>query len=258
MELTQLANKQIQIGCGWVSHQRRTGMGRKRRLFANGFRYSTFNFLLPIDQSEVVEKFEKSRVFSLRSSDYLLKEDKSDLSLRDRCRLFLKKECGYEPQEIWLQTLPRIFGYAFNPVSFWYCYQDSRLDAILVEVNNTFGDRHFYFVRNDKSSSSLPKLMHVSPFFPMKGAYQFKFHVSVEKTEIFIDLYEDGELRLETCLALDKLKPLNNREAVKLLLRYGWLTGLIMFRIHYQALKIWLKGADFFRRPEPTKEKVTL
>jgi len=83
--------------------------------------------------------------------------------------------------EVWLQTFPRVLGYVFNPVSFWFCHRaDGALRAVLCEVNNTFGERHCYLLDEggpigNSSEMTAKKIFHVSPFCRIEGHYRFQF-----------------------------------------------------------------------------------
>jgi hypothetical protein len=173
------------LGTGTVSHSRHEGA-------ANRFRYPTFFLHFNCgDESGLHSLLRKkfAGFLSLRSSDYL--RGGRGLFLEE-ARSFLRQNCGYEADEIWLQTLPRMFGYVFNPVSFWPCRRAGRLEAVLVEVNNTFGERHFYWIRSDDEIRSedwfeAQKVFHVSPFFPVDGFYRFRFSVSGERSRIDIN-----------------------------------------------------------------------
>ena len=248
------------IGEGFVLHRRpalsdvpgRTGKGVR-----NAFRYRTFNLLIPVHAKLVTNILSLRSWVSVHTKDYL---DGKPGDLDQNVRDFLKAHLNYSCDQIWLQTMPRLFGYVFNPVSFWFCYRQGVLDSVLCEVNNTFGDRHFYFVRHHGGklgfSERLEKVFHVSPFFDIAGEYRFNFALDDVRSEARIDLYRNQELQLETRLDL-KLRPFDEASTFSLLLRYGWMTPMVVLRIHYQALKLWIKGAPFFRRPSPPESQVS-
>lgn len=237
------------VGEGWVFH------GRPAK---TSFKYPIFNLVVPIHSEQALNSLSSGRYLSLKATDYL---DGQSGDLFKNFKQFMASQVGYEVEHVWLQTLPRMFGYAFNPVSFWYCYRSGRLDAILCEVNNTFGDRHFYFMRaigdSDKLSFNLPKRFHVSPFFPISGRYEFEFKITGSTSDVRIRLVEGGELRLDTRIFLE-LEKIESRSKWSLLWRYGWMTPLVVIRIHLQALKLWMNKVSFHTRPKPPKEKLTL
>ena len=160
--------------------------------------------------------------------------------------------------EIWLQTQPRILGFVFNPVSFWYCHDhNQQLRAVVCEVNNTFGERHCYLltaadqaVISAASPLHCQKMFHVSPFFPVDGEYRFRFHQQDNKRTVAINYWHNQQLRLKTVITGSAM-PLSPANLVKTFARLGWNTALVVSRIHWQALKLWRKGAVFHRKPVP-------
>ncbi len=146
------------IGMGTVMHQR-----ENKNLLS--FRYPIFNLIINEEKLKASTiKFESFWFLQTLSKDYL---DGTVQPLSTKIRTFLANKLDYSPDSIKLQTIPRMFGYVFNPVSFWICYKQNNLDAVLCEVNNTLGDRHFYFLQVNKDGSELilPKEFYVSPFF---------------------------------------------------------------------------------------------
>jgi len=159
--------------------------------------------------------------------------------------------------EVVLHTYPRILGYVFKPVSFWYCHQaNGRLRAIVAEVNNTFGERHCYLLEWPRPGAALVahKCFHVSPFCSTDGQYQFRFVQSLrpegERCLVRIDLGDaDGPL-LQTSIS-GQLHPLSPAWLRRALWRYPAMTLLLIWRIHWQALQLWLKRIPFHRKPAP-------
>lgn len=257
---------EILIGEGWVRHARPAAKNSKTNFFSflirkktvsHSFSYPLFNLLVPVYNEEALASLKNHFFISLSSKDYL---DSKEGSLKKNVKEFLKSELNYSCDQVWLQTLPRTFGYVFNPVSFWYCYQGKNLDAVLCEVNNTFGDRHFYFINEiGKKSTAVHKAVksfHVSPFFALEGYYTFEFKEIENGNEVRIKLFDHSGLKLDTQIALSH-SPLAQVTSFYFLKKYGWITLMVILRIHYQAFKLWKKGADFFKRPEPPKESIT-
>jgi DUF1365 family protein len=165
--------------------------------------------------------------------------------------------------EVWLHTYPRMLGYTFKPVSFWYCHaSDGQLRAIVVEVNNTFGERHCYLLDAPRYGLTLQarKVFHVSPFCRVEGQYRFRFMRTLrdgcERTVARIDYDDDQGPLLKTSVAgtLEALSAASVRRAVW---SYPAMTLGVMARIHWQALKLWLKRVPFFHKPEPPKRFLT-
>lgn len=251
-----LQNMQIFIGQGQVSHTRIGAESKK----GHAFKYPIFNLFVPIHEGTetLLQQMSLKTFFSINSENYL---DGKSGPFNLLVRQFLKENFDYDPEFICLQTLPKMFGYCFNPVSFWLLYKNRKFDAVLCEVNNTFGDRHFYFVKTSEKGSSvkahLEKRFHVSPFFPIAGNYHFHFKNEGLTSFAGIQFFMDDQLALDTSIRLE-LSPLAQWSRFYLLRKYGWLSLMVILRIHYQAFHLWRKKARFYSRPEPPKEKTTI
>ncbi|MDF3029517.1 MAG: hypothetical protein K0R03_75 [Moraxellaceae bacterium] len=166
--------------------------------------------------------------------------------------------------DIWLQTLPRVLGFVFNPVSFWFCHDgEARLRAVICEVNNTFGERHCYLLENGgepittDSPLSCRKVFHVSPFFDRSGEYRFRFLHQGERRVACIDYWsDDGRPQLKTAIGGDA-RALTDTALLRLFLSFGWSTLLVVLRIHWQALLLWMKGMPFHKKPLPPREEIS-
>jgi len=163
--------------------------------------------------------------------------------------------------EIWLQCYPRVWGFAFKPVSFWFCHRaDNSLRVIVVEVNNTFGERHCYLLDQPRFGAELSadKVFHVSPFCAVEGGYRFRFFRSQNSPRCVarIDLHDAAGALLQTSLS-GSLEPISASSIRRALWRYPAMTWGVVAHIHWQALKLWLKRVPFFRKPEPPASLVT-
>ena len=165
--------------------------------------------------------------------------------------------------EIWLHTYPRVLGYTFKPVSFWYCHTPKgALRAIVVEVNNTFGERHCYLLDEPNYGRELTaeKVFHVSPFCTLEGGYRFRFmrsvHDGIDKTVACID-YDDSAGPLLKTSVSGTLETLDGASVRKALWRYPAMTFGVIARIHWQALKLWFKRVPFISKPQPPDLFVT-
>ena len=165
--------------------------------------------------------------------------------------------------EVWLHTYPRVLGYTFKPVSFWYCHRaDGALRAIVAEVNNTFGERHCYLLEEPRYGVELQadKCFHVSPFCRIEGRYRFRFmrtdSGSAPRTVVRVDHDDAHGPLLQTSIS-GTLQPASAAALRRALWRYPAMTAMVMARIHWQALRLWLKRVTFFRKPAAPEHFVT-
>jgi DUF1365 family protein len=172
--------------------------------------------------------------------------------------------------EIWLQAMPRVLGFVFNPVSFWFCHgRDGALRAIVCDVRNTFGERHRYLlggggvIRNGALLTAR-KVFHVSPFCAVEGSYRFRFTCALrlragdpaEQTLACIDYHDNAGLLLQTSVS-GRAAPLSTASAARAFFFYPLMTFNVVVRIHLQALRLWCKRVPFFSKPAPPKQKVS-
>ena len=169
--------------------------------------------------------------------------------------------------EVWLHCYPRVLGYTFKPVSFWYCHAaDGLLRAIVVEVNNTFGERHCYLLDRPRFGQELraDKVFHVSPFCPVEGGYRFRFMLSLDpahaphgaRTVARIDFDDACGPLIQTSVS-GSLMPATRQAIRTALWRYPAMTFGVIARIHWQAVRLWLKRTRFFSKPVPPDAFVT-
>lgn len=161
-----------------------------------------------------------------------------------------------DPAKIELLAQPRILGHVFNPVSFWLCRDDEGvLRVVIAEVTNTFGDRHSYLCYRDDLAAltreievEAVKVMHVSPFQPIAGGYRFRFDIQDDHVGVWIN-YQTGNQGLVATLTGART-PLTNGGLLRAMLRRPLGSRRVLALIHWQALKLWWKGAKY--RPQPT------
>jgi hypothetical protein len=169
--------------------------------------------------------------------------------------------------EIVLHAFPRMLGYVFNPVSFWVCHRsDGTVAAVLVQVNNTFGESHDYLLAHPDgtpltSGETLRarKVFHVSPFCEVAGHYGFRFHFGPERWLARVDYFDDDDFPsavLETRIS-GSVQALTDGVSSHLLWRYRWFTVAVAARIHWHALRLWRKRVPHFRKPVPPMSQVS-
>ncbi|QDK36880.1 DUF1365 domain-containing protein [Bdellovibrio sp. NC01] len=245
----------LQILKGHVYHSRNHEV-------RHSFRYPTFALLFSLkseDEFLRILKRKTAGLLSLKPRDYL--HGHRD-SLQNSISRFLKEQCHYDAEEVVLQTYPRMLGFAFNPVSFWFCSRAGKLEAVLCEVNNTFGERHFYWIHPPEGIQKSQfyrsdKVFHVSPFFPVDGFYKFRFHYDELHRRVDIHYFDSNEQLRFTSWIEGRVSDFETESVARLFLSYGWMTLLVVIRIHWQALRLWLKRVTFYRKPAPPREEVT-
>jgi DUF1365 family protein len=163
-----------------------------------------------------------------------------------------------------LLAQPKVLGHVFNPISFWLCRRadDDALIAVISEVSNTFGDRHSYLVHHPDMRPILAsdrfkaqKLMHVSPFQPIKGGYEFRFDIREDRVGVWID-YSQGKGGVIATLT-GKRTPLSNSVIMSMLLFRPFGSRRVLGLIHWQAVKLWWKKARFRSCPTATSNEVS-
>lgn len=234
-------------------------MHRRLRPALNAFVYPVFFVQLPVRDLAAgncgIFSVDRWNVLSLRSADHGARDGSPLLPWIEGQ---LREHGLPDDGEIMLQTFPRVFGLVFNPVSFWYCHDcNGELIAVLAEVNNTFGGRHNYLLHNpegaplrDGQELRVAKLLHVSPFNEIRGGYRFRFHRERPVQVARID-YDDAEGELLLTSISGKAQSWTARALLGAFLRMPFLTAGVIFRIHWQALKLWRKGVPL-RRAHPT------
>jgi DUF1365 family protein len=166
--------------------------------------------------------------------------------------------------EIVLQAFPRMLGYVFNPIGIWYCHDRSgALRAVICEVANTFGERHNYLLaRADRAPLTgedwltAPKALHVSPFCAVEGHYRFRFSARGDTHSARIDYHDrDGPL-LVTAIS-GAAEPLTTAKLARTFFAYPLMTLFVTGRIHWHAVRLWLKRVPWFAKPAPPLQETT-
>ena len=232
----------------------------------NAFHYKLCYFAIPVSEwikgtHGIFFSIDRFNLFSLRGKDY------GDGAMPPRqwvAGILNEQSLSEADGEIVLLTLPRLLGYAFNPVSFWFCFdRDRRLRAVLVEVNNTFGERHCYLCFHGTHEPItkaarlvVRKMFHVSPFMEVKGSYRFRFDYDADRIGVQIDLLDEDGVILATSMS-GRPKAMTAWGLLKTALGYPLQTIKVVVLIHYQALRLFLKGVRNYRKPEPPEAFVS-
>jgi DUF1365 family protein len=244
---------------GHVMHQRLRP--RRHRL-----RYRLFMLLLDLDEIDALDTrlrlFSRNRrnLFSFRDTDYGA-GDTTPLRVQIEAHL---RAAGLASQvgAIRLLTIPRVLGFAFNPLSVYFCHRpDGDLAAILYEVNNTFGQRHSYLLPVD-ADAGLPirqttaKMFHVSPFMDMDMTYAFRVVPPADRLGIAITGTDGDGPIITAALAADRTA-LTDRALLRAFASYPLVTFKVVGGILWEAIRLWMKGVPVRHRPPPPDRNVT-
>ena len=233
-------------------------MHRRYGELGYNFNYKIFTGLYDVDQLNETDKrlrwFSLNRwnLMSLYAKDHLPANEGSFRSWVEQCL----EDQGIEqkPTRIFLLAMPRVLGMVFNPLSVWFCLDEhDQPIAILCEVRNTFGEKYVYLLDADQQwpvCSKSEKLFHVSPFMDLQGGYSFTFQAPEESLRLSILLNDQGEPKLSAS-QVGKAIEFSDKQVIKQILGFPFLTAKVLGAIHWHALKLWIKGARFYRKPEP-------
>ncbi len=244
-------------------------MHKRLRPFVHRFDYRVFNLLVDLDELPALPRrlrlFSHNRfnLFSLMDRDHGPRDGSPLRPWIERHLAAAGIDIAGGP--VRLLCFPRVLGYVFNPLSIWFCYHPHLgLRAILYEVRNTFGEKHGYLIpvafgraADAPIAQSCDKGFYVSPFLPMEGGYRFRLREPGERLSILIRQHDsEGEILLASLAG--RRAALDAGSLAKAALAFPLLTLKVIGAIHWQALKLWLKGARLHRRPPPPREEVSL
>jgi DUF1365 family protein len=241
---------------GLVVHQR--FKPRRHRL-----RYRLAQMLFDLDAMPSLRLFSHNRfnLVSFYDRDHL---DGSGSGLRGQVEQALAG-AGLRPDggPVRLLCMPRILGHAFNPISVFFCHRcDGSLLALIYEVNNTFGQRHCYLIPIDDPGAATirqhcAKAFHVSPFMRMDMTYRFCVVPPDETTAVVVH-GDDAEGRVITASFTGRRQQLSDAALLGMLLRHGLLSIKVLAAIHWEAVRLWLKGLRIQPRPSPPEHFLTI
>jgi len=264
-------NSPALIGTGAVRHTR-------VRPARNGFVYPTYFLMLPMRslRASPSPALPRNRFGLISFFDRDHGDGRAD-SLAWLDEVLAGEGVDDAVGEIWLHCYPRVAGFSFKPVSFWYCHRaDDSLAAVVVEVNNTFGERHCYLLAGPDLAFGrelrATKVFHVSPFCDVAGSYRFRFmctglhpaHAAVRsqmpmtapRTIARIDHHDAQGLLIQTSVS-GVLRPLTAASMRAAFFGMPLMTLGVIARIHWQALRLWCKRVPFVHKPAPPSSFIT-
>jgi hypothetical protein len=232
---------------------------RRLRPVEHRFSYRVFSFLIDLDRldelSAGLKLFSRNRfnVFSFFDRDH---GHDAPADLAEHVRSALRNAGLPADGRILLLCYPRLFGYAFNPLAVYYCHDASgKLTAIMHEVRNTFGGRHSYLIptmeHDEVIHQEAEKVFHVSPFMPMEMIYRFRLTRPGERLSVVIrESDREGEI-FQAALSGERA-PLDDRALLGALLAYPLMTLKVIAAIHWEAIRLLLKGMRLLKgAPDP-------
>lgn len=226
------------------------------------FAYRVFMLGLDLDELGLVAKctrllgINRGGMFSFREQDYLrmAPHPAGTKSLKQRVADFLAARAGSaKPARVELITMPRVAGYLFNPVSFYFCYDDGdRPLAAIAEVTNTFGEMKPFLLDRScwdggRFRLRVPKHFYVSPFSDVDVAFDFQLRPAGDCLALQIDDHAEGQ-RTFTSALTGRARPLRDRTLLWFFIKYPLLTVKVIAAIHWQALLLYLKNIPWFRK----------
>ncbi|MBW6467748.1 MAG: DUF1365 domain-containing protein [Anaerosomatales bacterium] len=245
---------------GTVAHERKVPR-------VNRFRYGVYFVYADLDELDALDaslrlfSVDRPNLFSLRLKDHGPRDGSPWRPWIDAT--LARAGIDLEGGPVRLLTFPRVLGFKFYPVSFWYCFHaDGTPIAVLAEVQNTFGDHHNYLLHNGgapydwRSSPEKVKVFHVSPFIEMDARYRFHVSEPAERLSVSIFDYVKGPLLLVAAVSLGA-RPLTDGQIVRTFLRFGPMSARAWLLIHFQALRIVAKRIKYVPRTEPPAEETT-
>ena len=227
---------------GTLVHTRRTPT-------RNVFRYPLSMWLFDLDELSELE--DGLRLFSVNRANVVSLRDRDHFDGAAPIKEAVLDLVGDSTVErVLMLTQPRVLGYVFNPVSFYWCYRgDGSLACLVAELNNTFGERLPEVLRGPELSYEHRKRLHVSPFFGLDLAYEYAFSQPGDEIWARIHVRDDAGARPLTAVLHGARTELSNAAVARLLVRYPLQPLQVTALIHWQALRLFAKRVPFHHKP---------
>lgn len=245
------------IYTGFVEHSRLQPV-------AHTFQYPIYFYgldldeLVQLDQTLFLFGYNRRRPVSIHDKDYL--DDHPGGIKKKLIRILKEKDSSLSVTSIFMVTSARYLNYVFNPVSFYYCFdQENSITAMVAEVNNTFGERHVYIPEKTQISDKTgdiekyhtEKVFHVSPFNNMGGMYNFYFPMPGKNIDIRIELIREKNTVFSARLFGAPIE-LTSANLIRTMLRHPIIPHLTKPRIFMEAARLYFsKRLKYHDKPEP-------
>lgn len=245
------------------------GLVRHRRYSPVPHSFSYRLFMLYLDLGELPTVFQdrwfwsvdRANLASFKRVDHV---GDPIIPLDESIRQLVETRTGSRPTgPIRLLTHLRYFGYVFNPVSFYYCYDESdrHVETIVAEITNTpWGERHCYVLgakdncaQGSRKRYHLGKVFHISPFMDMDVAYDWRFTEPTSQLAIHMDNLRNGKRFFDATMKLER-REISGAALARVLVQYPLMTAKVIGAIHWQALRLWAKRVPFYAHPSKRKE----
>lgn len=249
--------------------------------FQHQFRYKVFTVLVDLDELDAPEyapakhtdvknnkkcrflSFNRWNVLSLHRQDHGPRDGSPIRPWIERAAL--EKDIDLRGGKIFMLTFPRLWGYIFNPLTLYFCYdQSGTLRAVLYQVKNTFGGQHGYLLATEKQNGqtreplrqSAQKIFHVSPFIQMDCRYDFILREPDKTLDIAIHQFQENG-KILTATWKGTRMDLTDKAILRAVSAHPFLGFKIIAGIHWEALKLWIKGAKYNPEPPPPKQDIS-
>ncbi|OQW30151.1 MAG: chromosome partitioning protein ParA [Nitrospira sp. SG-bin1] len=246
-----------------------TGHVRHRRFSPVSHAFTYRLFMMYVDLDELPTLFQNRWFWSVNRTN-LASFNRADhvgdptIPLGGSIRQLVEERTGSQPAgPIRLLTHLRYFGYVFNPVSFYFCYDrsDRCVETIVAEITNTpWGERHCYVLSSEQNRASgrkkryqFDKIFHISPFIDMDVAYDWRFTEPTSQLAIHMENLRKGQPFFDATMKLER-REISGTALARVLVQYPLMTAKVISAIRWQALKLWMKGAPFYAHPKKRTE----
>ena len=201
--------------------------------------------------------FDANSIFNFNSYDFGCAKRTSFSSLFEYWKNEIKYICDDDIATIKVLCLPRIINYSFNPITVFICYDKNKKASVMIlEVRNTFGEKHAYISKLNCKVLNTSKKFHVSPFLKNKGEYFIEFQISNQILKLEITYFVKKKKILFASFSGTK-KMLCDSNLLRLFCTNFMQNVKVTVGIHFEALKLWVKGAMYNNKPKPPKKFIT-